>query len=62
MKCGENNVGIDKVRDAPVFHRLLVITLQICSVLLAVDKTPEEDYKFRKVYIYYRDILVTIEI
>ncbi|OXA61426.1 protein fem-1 homolog C [Folsomia candida] len=48
MKCGENNVGIDKVRDAPVFHRLLVITLQICSVLLAVDKTPEEDYKFRK--------------
>ncbi|CAG7833799.1 unnamed protein product [Allacma fusca] len=38
----------EKHRDITSFHRLLVITLQILTVLLHVQKSPEEDYKFRK--------------
>jgi hypothetical protein len=39
----------DKTRDIVAFHRLLVIALQILTVLLSVDKSEQEDYKFRKV-------------
>lgn len=41
----------DKSRESIVFHRLLVITLQICTVLLSVEKTEAEDYMFRKVLV-----------
>lgn len=43
------NTGSERLRDTTVFHRLLVITLQICTILLSVDKTEEEDYKLKKV-------------
>lgn len=39
----------EKMRDVTSFHRLLVINLQILTVLLAVRKTPKENFAFRKV-------------
>lgn len=38
-----------KQRDSVSFHRLLVISLQILTVLLSLRKAEREEYKFRKV-------------
>lgn len=38
----------EKHRDLISFHRLLVIALQILTVLLTLEKSPEDDFKFRK--------------
>lgn len=38
-----------KNRDSVSFHRLLVISLQILTVLLSLKKAEKEEYKFRKV-------------
>lgn len=38
-----------KNRDSVSFHRLLVISLQILTVLLSLKKAEKEEFKFRKV-------------
>lgn len=39
-----------KQRDSVSFHRLLVISLQILTVLLSLKKAEKEEFKFRKVW------------
>jgi hypothetical protein len=49
LSQNQMNRMAEKHRDSASFHRFLVITLQILTVVISLPKSALEDYKLRKV-------------